>query len=255
MNVIASQKKHKLGIALSGGGARGIAHLGVLKALFEHNLRPDILSGVSAGAIIGIFIADGYTPDEIFDFIKKKKLFNFSRIQVPKNGLLSLQGLEELLDEKIHTKELQDLKIPLVVGASNLNSGKMEYFEKGTINKIIHASSAIPVLFSPVNIDGQLYADGGIFENLPVSIIRKRCHKLIGIHVNPVQVNPELDSLVKIASRTFHLAVNETVKGSRELCDIFIEPDTLWKYDVLSVKNADELFGVGYEFTKKMILD
>lgn len=245
-------RKLKIGIALSGGGARGIAHLGVLQALYEKNIYPDIISGISAGAIVGVFIADGYSPGEIFEFIKDKKIFNLSKIQIPKNGLLSLDGLEHFLCKKIKARNLQDLKIPLVIGASNLNTGKIEYFEKGPINSLIHASSSIPVLFSPVKIGEYLYADGGIFENLPVSPIRKRCKKLIGVHVNPIQYNDDLDNLIKIATRTFHLTVSETVKESRKLCDHFIEPDKLWQYDVLSIKKADELFETGYDFCKKM---
>ncbi len=245
-------RKLKIGIALSGGGARGIAHLGVLQALFEKNIYPDIIAGISAGAIVGVFIADGYSPGEIFEFIKDKKIFNFTKIQIPKQGLLSLHGLVDILNSKIRARNLEDLKIPLVIGASNLNTGKIEYFEKGPVNLLIQASSSIPILFSPVKIGEYLYADGGIFENLPASPIRKRCKKLIGVHVNPIQYSEDLDNLIKIATRTFYLTVNETIKASKKLCNHFIEPDELWKYEILSVKKADELFKVGYEYCRKM---
>jgi NTE family protein len=140
-------KKYKIGLVLSGGGARGFAHLGVVKALNEKSIYPDIISGVSAGSIAGIFLADGQNPDDIFKLLKKKRIFDFSSIRLPKTGLLSLEGLTTELETKISVKDLKDLKIPMIVAVSNITEAKIEYMDHGKISQIITASSSIPVVF------------------------------------------------------------------------------------------------------------
>jgi len=130
--------KIKVGISLSGGGVRGIAHLGVLKALNENDIFPEIVSGVSAGALVGVFYCDGYKPEEILQIFRKTHFFNFARLTVPRTGFMTMYKVEKILKEKIRAKKFKDLKIPLTVAASNLNDGIIEYFSEGDlIDKII----------------------------------------------------------------------------------------------------------------------
>jgi len=245
-------KKHKIGLVLSGGGTRGYAHLGAVKALYEKDIVPEIISGVSAGAIVGAFLADKKDPEEIFLNLKKKRIFDYSKVHVPKNSLLSLEGLKKDLENNISVKNLEDLGIPFTVAAANISEGKIEYFDKGVIADLVVASSSIPVLFSPIKMKNAYYVDGGLFDNLPVTPIKDKCKKVIGIHINPIQKENEFPNLFKIASRAFHLSVHSTIKESKEMCDVFIEPEKLHEYEILDTKKADELYEIGYEYVSKM---
>jgi len=258
MNILSflfpyKNKPKKIGLVLSGGGVRGIAHLGVLKALNEKGIFPEYISGVSAGAIAGVFYADGYSPDEIFEIFNQTSIFHFAKLSIPNKGFLSLNKVSKILHEYIQAKNFEDLKTPLYVAASNLNEGKIEYFHKGElINKVI-ASASIPIIFKPTIINGKTYVDGGIFDNLPVSPIRNQCKFIFASHVNPLSKEEKIDSLFDIAERTFHLAIGSSVQDNSEMCDLFIEPSDLKNYSLLKLENAKEIYDLGYDFTIKIL--
>lgn len=121
-------KKYKIGIALGGGGARGFAHLGVLKALKERGIKADIISGASAGSIVGGFYADKKSPEEIFKIIKEKGFFKYTNFNIPKTGLVGLDGLEKQIDEDLSVENIEDLPIPFIAAATNLNAGEVAYY-------------------------------------------------------------------------------------------------------------------------------
>lgn len=252
---LLSKKKYKIGIALGGGGARGFAHLGVLEALAEKGIKPDIISGVSAGAIAGAFIAAGKSPREALEIIRKYKFTDLTKFNIPKNGLFSLEKMRKIVKDHIKVNNIEDLEIPLIIGASNMLSGKIEYFTSGNLADRVEASAAIPVLFSPVNIDGQLYSDGGIFDNVPTRPLKDKAKKIIAVGISPIQEIKELTSLVQVASRMFHLAVNPSKEQIIAQCDVFIEPLELCNYDVMDTKHADKIFEIGYEHAKGMDID
>lgn len=245
-------KKYKIGIALGGGGARGFAHLGVLKALEEKGIQPDVVSGVSAGALAGVFVAAGQKPDEVFEMMKKNKFHDYAKVIVPNSGLLSLEKTGKMLEKHLEAKTFDDLKIPLFVAATNLLEGRIEYFNSGKLSAIIQASMSIPVLFSPVKIGKGLYADGGIMDNLPVEPLIGICRRIIAVNISPLQKITRVHNLIDAATRAFHLSVSATIKGIEEKCDLFIEPGELANCDLFDTSNVDEMFEVGYEYTKKL---
>ena len=113
--------RYRLGLVLSGGGARGFAHIGVVQAMYEAGLRPDIISGTSAGSIVGAMIAAGHTPEECLNFFLGKKILHFARPTMSKKGIMIMNGMEERLAEFLHVKTFEELKIPLVITASDIN--------------------------------------------------------------------------------------------------------------------------------------
>lgn len=244
-------KKKKIGLALSGGGARGYAHLGVVKALYEKDIRPEIFSGTSAGALVAAFLANGKEPDEIFEFLKGHKIFDISRIHIPKNGLLNMQRIRVEIDKEIGIDDLKETKHPFYVCVANMTEGKVEYFNKGPAVDLLVASASIPVLFSPIKIENDLYSDGGVFDNLPIKPIQGKCEKLIGVHVNPIHKVKEINNMIEMASRTFSLTVHNNIKHYKETCDLWIEPSDLDKFGILDFDKADEIFETGYKFAKK----
>jgi len=249
-----SVSSYKTGIVLSGGGARGFAHIGVLKALNEAGIFPDIISGVSAGAIVGAFYADGFTPDEILNTFNNNRLFKYFELVFPKKGLMRITGLLRIISEHMKSKTFETLKLPLIISATNLMEGKTEYFDKGDLQKAIIASASIPVIFTPLEIKSNIYVDGGVLCNLPVEPIRKICDIVIGVHVNPVGYQNTFKSLANIAERSFHLSIANSVYHHSKFCDFFIEPKQLSKYGIFEVSKAAVISEIGYHFTNEFFI-
>ena len=243
--------KTKIGIALGGGGARGFVHLGVLKALSEKGIKADIISGVSAGSIVGGFIAAGMTPDEVMKIMKENKFTDYAKVNVPTSGLLNLGNLKKNLKEYLPVDDFKGLELPFYVAVSNLNKGEIEYLHKGSLISIIQASSSIPVLFAPVKINGNSYVDGGLLDNLPIAPLEGKCDKIIGVNIMPIEEKDEVKNLIEIAIRTFELSVNGNRKEKKKRCDLYIEPNGVGEYDILDPEHADELFELGYNYVKE----
>lgn len=246
-----SQKKPNktsftLGIALSGGGARGLAHLGVLKALNEHQLFPDMISGVSAGAIGGAFYADGYAPEEILELFIEEKLFHLIHVTFPKEGLLKASGFYELIRNHLRAKNFEDLKCPLYVAATNLNTGKIEYFNQGPLEEKLIASSSIPVLLNPIKIGGYTYVDGGVADNLPVKPLKGKCKNIIGVNVNPLYEEKDIKGIIQLAERTFYLNIVTNSRDHIPECDLYIEIKGLKGFGIFEISKAREIFDAGY---------
>lgn len=248
-------KKYKVGIALGGGGARGFAHLGVLKALEEKGIKPDAISGVSAGALAGVFIAEGLKPGEVMKIMKDHKVTDYTKVIMPVNGLLSLENLENMLKKHIDSDDFKDLPLPFFAAVSNLYSGKVEYRNTGSLIKSVMASVSIPVLFSPVTIDNSPFVDGGLLDNLPIAPLTDLCEKIIAVSISPVQEIDKMDNILRVAARTFQLSVNNQSHTKKEMCDVFIEPPELAKYDILDTTHADELFEIGYGYCKELNIE
>lgn len=248
-------KKYNLGIALGGGGTRAFSHLGVLQALNEEGIVADMVSGTSAGSIVGAFIAAGFEPLEIRDLMKKHSLWTFAKVLVPTVGIMSLEKMGNLLSDLLETERIEELKKPLIIAATNLNSGQITYFDKGPLVKSIQASSSIPILFSPVEMpDGNSYVDGGLVDNLPVRPLSKYCENIIAINLAPVQEVEKFESLIDIAVRSFQIGIRVDKNHPAFNHCFIIEPKDLDKYDFLNAEKADELFDKGYE-TASSILD
>ncbi|HPJ77778.1 MAG TPA: patatin-like phospholipase family protein [Prolixibacteraceae bacterium] len=241
------EKKHSIGLVLSGGGARGFAHLGIAQALWEKGIVPDIISGVSAGAIAGAFLASGQTPRDTFEILKKGGLFKFTKLQIPHNGLMRLDGLLKMIRTKIPFERIEDLPIPFYVGTANLTNGEMEYRHSGPLGKTVLASSSIPVLFSPVELDGCSYADGGLLNNIPVEPLVGKCRKIIVSNISPLQKPVQISSLTQVIMRTFLMSIHARVHTARDHADLYIEPPELTSFEILSVSHADEMYDIGYQ--------
>jgi NTE family protein len=241
----------KVGLVLSGGGARGIAHLGVMKALEELGIQINIISGASFGAIVGAFYADGYTPEEIFKIIVETNLFKMVQPAINWRGLLSLEKSEPLFNQYLKARTFEELKIPLTVVATNVKKGKSKFFYTGDLLRPVLASSCLPVIFNPVEIDNKLYIDGGILNNLPVEPLIGHCDKIIGVHTNPIDAKNKPTNMKAVFERTMMMTINYNVYARKSKCDVFLEPKTLCRYNVFDFKKGQEIFDIGYEHTIK----
>ncbi|MBX2962993.1 MAG: patatin-like phospholipase family protein [Cyclobacteriaceae bacterium] len=240
----------KIGLALSGGGARGMAHLGVIKALEEFGLRFYELSGTSAGAIAGAFYCYGYKPDEILGLLSQMGFLNSVRPAWAWTGLLSMDGFREMMHRCMPDNDFKALKIPLTVAATEIRHGKIVYFNEGDLISSVIASSSIPALFNPVNHNDNYYVDGGIMDNLPVRPLVGKCDIIIGSHCNPVQQRFDLGSVKDITERSLLIAINVNTTISKTHCTYVIEPNELGKYSTFDLSKGKEIFNIGYTYTK-----
>lgn len=247
------QTRYKTGIVLSGGGARGFAHLGVLKALNEHGIYPQIISGVSAGSIVGVLYADGYTPDEILSIFETTDLYRMLRFYKPSLGILKAAGLQKLLLKHLSVTRIEDLTIPLIISATDFGSAATEYFSKGSIIDAVMASSAIPLVLKPYTINGKMYVDGGLMNNLPIEPLLNLCDDIIGVNVNPVKEMTQFNSFRNYADRVLHLAIRANVNNNIQKCDMYIEPEGLTNYQLFKVSAAREIYEIGYRHTKQLL--
>jgi NTE family protein len=238
----------KKGLVLSGGGARGISHLGVLKALEEFDVRLDCLSGTSTGALVGALYSYGMSPEDILDVIINTRFFSSLRPAWTWTGLVHLDGLRELILKLIPENTFEALKIPLTVAVTNLTRGRAEYLDAGELTSAILASCCVPVLFNPVQMNGQIYVDGGVTDNLPVRGIRDKCSVVIGSHCNFVSGEFDVKNFRSVIERSLLIAIHGNTVVSKSLCDVLIEPPGLGNLSVFDVRNAKTLFDIGYEY-------
>lgn len=212
-----------------------------------------MISGVSSGAIAGVLYAYGFSPDEILQLIKELSVFKVMRPAFGKIGLMHLEEVEKLYNKYLgeHIR-FEDLKIPVVIGATEMNEGVNMYFSTGELIKPLLATSAVPILYKPVEHLGKLLNDGGLLNNLPVEQLQKNCDVKIGVHVNPVNHQAHVTSLRGMVERTVLLAINNNIKLRLQLCDLFLEPQELRYYRLTSFRKADELFQIGYNYTMHM---
>jgi NTE family protein len=246
-------KKFNVGLVLSGGGARGFAHIGAIKAMNEAGIFPDVISGVSAGAIAAALIADGHKPDDILKMFMQTKLHKIVEMVIPKKGLLKMTGLLKIISGNLRATTFEELSIPVYIGATDLNNGKIVYFSKGDLLKPIMASATVPVLFTPMKIGNVNYVDGGVLNNFPIEPLEEKCHFIIGIHVNPFGYIEDFNSIMSVAERSFHLSISTHIGKRVNKCDIFIEPAGLQKYRLLDVAKINEIFQLGYMETKRIL--
>lgn len=241
----------KVGVTLSGGGARGICHIGVLKALEELEVPIHLISGTSIGAIVGAFYSNGFTPDQILDIIVKTSFFKSIRPAWTLKGLLSINGLKELLIKHLSHDSFESLPVPLTAAATEISKGKPVYFSAGPLIPALLASSCVPVVFNPFQFNGGVYVDGGVLDNLPASPIRAQCDLLIGSHCNHVSDDFEGKNFRSVIERSLLMAINGNTSTSRSLCDIVIEPSGAGKISTFDFGRARELYEIGYRFTIK----
>ncbi len=240
---------NKLGIALSGGGARGIAHIGVLQALEEEEIFPTYIAGTSAGSLVGVLYAAGLKPVQMLKIAQETSLFRVFRLQL-RLGLIDLSQVKTILAEYVKEDNFSALEKKLFVCVTNIEKGKWEIRQEGELFNTVVASCSIPVIFKPVKLDGQLYVDGGVLNNLPVEPLRIFCDKVIGVSVVPFHHQTEMSGMLEIAERSIDLVLNESMHSRLSQCDIALEIEGITKYGMFNFNKANEIYKLGYDFTK-----
>ena len=240
----------KVGIALSGGGALGAAHIGALKALDEAGITPHHITGISAGAIVGALYCAGNKPDDILSFFEMDSLLELVSLDSVEGGLIDTERFQKIIRENSKSDDFSNLAIKLSIGVTNLNTGDFEIFEEGQLSQIAGASSAVPLLMKPVKIGSHQYVDGGLINNLLVEPLKETCDFVIGINANPHEDIGEISGAKEVAKRCFEIIAGSSVKANSKECDFFLESKGTSKYALFDFKHSKEIFDVGYNEMK-----
>ncbi|NVJ88029.1 MAG: patatin-like phospholipase family protein, partial [Flavobacteriaceae bacterium] len=274
-----SQEKHpKIGLVLSGGGAKGFAHVGVLKEIDKAGLQIDYIAGTSMGAIIGGLYASGYTALEIEKLIKEinftdtlrdkfpRKASPFfekeyeektsitlpvtkGKIGIPKSvskGQSVLSLFYELLDSTEEINDFSKLPIPFFCIGTDVETGSEILLEKGSLPLAIRASGSFPTLLDPVEVDGKLLVDGGITNNFPISIMKsKGMDIIIGVDVQGnLKKKENLTSVIAILNQIVSYQTYNKSNEEKKLLDFYIHPD-VYDYSVVDFDKKDEILQKG----------
>jgi NTE family protein len=245
----------KIGLILSGGGMRGAAHIGAIKALEEHGIIPTHIAGTSAGAIVGALYAYGYNWEDILMFFKEVNILDIKKYALNKPGFIDAEKFYPGFKNYLENDDFSFLKKELNITTTNILSGKLEIFNSGELIKPVLASAAIPGIFAPVKIKDSYYVDGGTLNNFPVELLKSTCDLIIGIYVNSFDAITikELKSSINVIERAFIIkSVDEDSKKFKD-CDVIVSPLGLNKFGIFDKKYLNDIFNIGYEATIKAL--
>ncbi len=255
-NTPSAARPYRLGVALSGGGARGFAHAGALMAIEEAGLTPEVIAGVSAGSVIAVLYAAGVRPLDMARLFANSSLRSFADLSFGSGGLFRIDKFQKFIYNAITpARRIEDLKIPTYIGATDLDNGCPAFFDSGEIGPRMIASCSIPIVFRPIQINGVHYVDGGVLRNHPAWIIRDMCDTLIGINVSPLDSDRRYRNLIDVALRTYNLMAKANQSHDMDLCDISVETPEIAHYAVFNLRNIKNIFLSGYIHTRRALRD
>ena len=226
-----------------------MAHIGLIKAMREHQIEAKVVAGTSIGALVGALYANNNTVDEMLTFFKETPLFQYSFFAINKPGFIDTERYVSIFKDFFPDNSFKSLKRPLFVVATDLLKGNEKVFYDGELIKPLLASAALPPVFSPVNIDNILYADGGIMNNFPKEYVDHLTDYVIGSNVSitvPLE-KKDLRNSFQLTARVTSLMIHASNHEKLQECDVFIEPGELDSIGVLDKKGIENAFNIGYE--------
>jgi len=256
-----SAANDSLGICLSGGGALGFAHIGVLQSLEDHGIFPTHIVGSSMGAIVGTLYAAGYSPADMLQLVKDDKLYKATKIMTIrptflKSGLSTHAMLQSLIHELIPHNSFEQLKKKMHICVVNLNTAQWEIVSTGNeLHKWVAASASIPGVFETINDGETFYVDGGVLNNMPAQGIAEFCQTIIGVDVIPHIVPTELKKPIDALAFSVRAMQHQNSKAGRNLCRFIIEPQAIVEFHEFSFDAYLAIYHHGYSAATKYIAD
>lgn len=240
----------KITLSLSGGGLRGAAHVGAIKFLEEQGIEVTAVSGSSAGAIVGLFLAAGLKSDDMLAFLKsleKKELFVWASGDI---GLFKMERLEKKLEETLKIDNYNDLKIPLYTCVTDIDTGEAHYINHGNPISYTIASSTITPLFAAKKIGDRSFIDGGFSDNLPVKPLKSYYEKNLAININPLR-GEDLSSFKSLTIRSILIMIRSNSMPSKKLTDAFFEVKGVANMHLFDFSEIDMAYEAGYTELKE----
>lgn len=239
----------KIGLALGSGGARGFAHLGVLKVLTDANIPIDYIAGSSMGALIGSFYCSGHSMEHLYKLattFRRKYYLDFS---VPKMGFISGKKIKEFIKLFTHGKKIEELNIPLAIVATDLLTGEKVIFREGLLPEAVRASISIPGIFIPERIEGRLLVDGGVVDRVPVSVVKEMgADIVIAVDCAHFKENTEITSIFDVIMQSIDIMQDELVRQRAINTDILLRP-RVEHYSARAFKDIEEIIKIGEQET------
>lgn len=250
-----SAESEGIGLALGSGAALGAAHIGVLKALEEHGIKPSFVAGTSIGALVGALYAFGMSVDEIEEIAISLDWLDISDIRISRMGLLSNSEIGELLDEHLGEVTFEEANIKLAVVATDISNGEKVILQKGRVSEAVEASACIPVIFEPVEIDGRLLVDGGLLESVPVSVLKEfEAKKTIAVDVKAFRKYKRPDDIFDVLNNSLEIALIHLAHVRIEDVDLLIQPK-LGDYSRMDTGHTKEMINLGYDAAMETLED
>jgi NTE family protein len=251
---ISPAKIPSIGLALGGGFARGIAHIGVLKVLEEENIPVRFIAGTSVGALIGAAYCSGVSPEELEQVAARVRFRDLARWTLSRYGFASNLRMITFLNKLLKVKTFEELRIPLAVTATDFASGEGVVFRSGPLADPVRASCAYPGVFLPVTVDGRLLVDGMLAHALPTQPLREMgANRVIAVSLRSRWANGEGPKhIFDVIGQCFAIAQNMNCAQARQCADLVIEPDvTGYRYD--DFEHSSELVLIGERATRAAI--
>lgn len=247
----------KIGLALSGGGMRGAAHIGAIRALEEMDIYPTHIAGTSSGAIVGALYASGIGWKDILHFFRTVQIFSIDKYAESKPGFVDTEKFHDHLKKYMPKDTFESLEKLFYVTATNILNGTLQVFHSGELIRPILASAAFPGVFAPIKIKEGYYSDGGILNNFPTDLIKRYCDKMVGVYVNPFEILSiqDLKHSYSVMERAYKIRMAKESLDKFEDCDLVISPKGLANYNTFSMKAIDTIFNVGYDAAMKALIN
>jgi len=238
-----------IGLVLSGGGVRGMAHIGLIQAMNEFEISAKIVSGSSVGALVGALYANGNTVEDMLAFFKETPLFKYNFLTLVKSGFIDTDRYFNIFKGYFPEDSFEALERELHVVATNLQKAEQRFFAKGRLIRPLLASAALPPLFSPLELDGELYADGGIMNNFPLEPVEEKVDFIIGSNVSLVSElqKKDLKNSLQLTGRVTGLMIYAINQQKLETCDLMLAPEALEQIGVIDRKGIEKAYNIGYE--------
>ena len=245
----------KVGLVLSGGGVRGMAHIGLIKSMNEFDISADVVSGSSVGALVGALYANGNSVDDMLAFFNETPLFKYNFLTILKPGFIDTDRYFNIFKAYFPENSFEVLERELHIVATNLQKAEENFFSKGELIRPLLASAALPPVFSPVELKGQLYADGGIMNNFPIEPLKQKVDFMIGSNVSIVSEleKKDLKNSIQLTSRVSSLMIYAINKRKQDACDLLLEYKQLENIGVLDRKGLEKAFNIGYDQASRQI--
>lgn len=252
----SSFPRRRLGLVLSGGGSRGLAHAGVLEALAENGILPDCISGASAGALVGALHFAGHRAESILEFFERTSPFRLSHLApFGKPGWIDTEKIVDDFREFFPDDSFEALGGELFVSATDLVNARLVVFSRGPLIRPLLASASIPLVFTPTPFAGTLFADGGILDNFPTKPLAGRCRVTLGVYASPLH-EAERDELASSMAVTYRaLEVGMFLASQRKFrhVDLMLCPRQLRDYRTFDLKHHREILDIGYRAASEQI--
>lgn len=244
---LKKNKKVKIGLTFGGGGARGYAHLGVVKAFEEYGLEFDFVSGTSVGAMIGAFYANGWKFQEMYDMASKFKEKEIRRSKIPFMPS-STSGLEEIIKNGLGEMNIEDSKIPLAIIATDILSTQECVITNGDLARAVAGSCAVPAIFHPVEFEGKLLLDGGLQNTLPSDIPKIfGCDYVVAIDVHSARNNgAKTTKYFDVLGATMRVLMGKSAISGYKFAEVVLTPETK-RFKSTKIEGFDEMIEEGYK--------